>query len=728
MRRSPPRYESQNLLWGVMAAIIAAVILAVIYTNITLRSIEKNLPNTLLTELNSVSTVLGNISSVVSSARIAKATQSPGDLAQLEKSIAAAHQSIVGLRDTYVTNNLVNASVLHAVIAPAIADLQIWLSEGISGFTPDSPTTLTLVENRISQAYQKASQLNSQSQKQAQLILDNQMYRLGIFQISVSVLFFLTLLVVCCLIFLLLRQTILKNKEQTTKNKLKEEHDLLNSLLNNLPLGIAVWDKDKNISHLNNSFTGITGYSRQDLPHLSQWAELAYPDPDYRAFVRKHWQSIVGQETLGEYKVTCKDGRVRDIEFQAAFLPDARIINTLNDVTLRNRNERALRRSREIQIRSKKMESLGLLAGGVAHDLNNILSGIVSYPELILMDLDINHPLRKPIEIMQDSGERATAIVQDLLTVARGVAIPREPLGLNPLIEEYLQSPDFKILQQHHPGIAIELSLSDDLYNIMGSRIHLRKLLMNLVTNGCEAIKSTGRVRISTVNSSVEAPIRGYENIEPGDHVLLSIADQGSGISDADLERIFEPFYSKKMLGRSGTGLGLAVVWNIVQDHQGYINVETTRTGTTFNLYFPVTLQNRLQHESSFDISELHGNNELILVVDDVEAQRKISTGIVNKLGYKTESVASGEAAVEYIKNRAVDLILLDMIMAPGIDGQKTYEQILQHRPHQKAIIVSGFAETDNVKETLRLGASCFLKKPLKIKEIGVAIKNALAN
>ncbi len=728
MGRFSAKYESQGLLWSFMAAVIAAVILAVIYTNTTLRSIEKNLPNTLLTELNSVSNVLETISGVVSSAQVAKATQNPDDIAQLEKSIALAHQRIVELRDTYVTNNLVNASLLHAVIAPAIADLQIWLSEGISGFSPDSVTTLTLVESRISRAYQKASQLNSQSQRQAQLILDNQMNRLENFQISVTILFVLTLLVVCCLIFLLIRQTILKNQEQITKNKLKEEHDLLDSLLNKLPLGIAVWDKDKKIAHLNNSFTEITGYNRQDLSHRSNWAELAYPDPDYRQVVMRHWQNRSERDARSEYKVTCKNGEVRDIEFQAAFLPDARIINTLTDVTSRNKNEQALQQSRRIRSRLKKMESLGLLAGGVAHDLNNILSGIVSYPELILMDLETSHPLRKSIEIMKDSGERATAIVQDLLTVARGVAIPREPLGLNPIIEDYLRSPDFKLLQQHHPGIKVEISLSDDLYNIMGSLVHLRKILMNLMTNACEAIKSTGSILISTANTSVDAPIRGYENVEPGDHVLLSIADQGSGISDADLERIFEPFYSKKVMGRSGTGLGLAVVWNIVQDHKGYINVITTAAGTTFKLYFPVTLKNRLEHESSFDINELHGNNELILVVDDVESQRQISAGIINKLGYQAESVASGEAAVEYVRNRPVDVVLLDMIMDPGIGGRKTYEQILQHRPYQKAIIVSGFAETDDVKETLGLGASCFLKKPLKIRELGTAIKSALAH
>jgi len=710
-----------------MAAVITAAVLAVIYTNTTLRSIEKNLPNTLLTELNSVSTVLETISAVVSSARIAKSTLAPDDINQLWKDIDTVHRSVVELRETYVSNNLVNASAFHAVIAPVIADLQIWLSEGISGFAANSFTTLDIVESRISLAYQKASELKFESQVQAQSILDNQRKRLENFQISVTILFVLILLIVSCLVYLLIRQTILKNSERLTKGELKEEHDLLDSLIHNLPLGIAVWDRNKKIIHLNRSFTEITGYNREDIPHVSKWAQLAYPDPDYKRHVREHWIKSVKQDSLGEYKVTCKNGEVRDIEFRATFLSDFRIINTLIDVSRRNKNEQALRQSREIQARSRKMESLGLLAGGVAHDLNNILSGIVSYPELILIDLAADHPLRKPIEIMRNSGEKATAIVQDLLTVARGVAITKEPVNINSIIEDYKQSPDFKLLQQHHPSIVIKCSAGEGLFNIMGSRVHLRKILMNLVTNGCEAITSNGSVTISTENTSVETPIHGYDNVEPGDHVLLSVSDQGSGISDDDLERIFEPFYSKKVMGRSGTGLGLAVVWNVVQDHGGYINVLTTDAGTTFNIYFPVTLQNRLEHDLSLDISEFNGNQELILVVDDIDSQRQISTSIIKRLGYRADTVSNGEAAVDYIKHQAVDLILLDMIMDPGINGRKTYEKILQYRPDQKAIIVSGFAETEDVKHTLKLGAGYFLKKPLKIQELGRAIQTVLA-
>jgi CheY-like chemotaxis protein len=223
-------------------------------------------------------------------------------------------------------------------------------------------------------------------------------------------------------------------------------------------------------------------------------------------------------------------------------------------------------------------------------------------------------------------------------------------------------------------------------------------------------------------------PLVDITKLDEGEYVVLSVLDQGPGISDEDLDRIFEPFYSKKVMGRSGTGLGLTIVWNVTQDHNGHINVLSSDMGTKFNIYFPITRKSKPYYESSFDISDLRGNGELILIVDDVGSQREITTTIIEKLGYKAESVPSGEAAIDYIMNRPVDLVLLDMIMTPGINGRKTYEKILQIHPKQKAIIVSGYADNDEVQKTLKLGASFFLMKPITIQELGVAIHGVFNN
>ena len=376
--------------------------------------------------------------------------------------------------------------------------------------------------------------------------------------------------------------------------------------------------------------------------------------------------------------------------------------------------------------RSQKMESLGLLAGGVAHDLNNVLSGIVSYPELILMDLPEDSKLRKPIETINESGHRATAIVHDLLTMARGVATPKTPLNLNDIVSDYLNSPEFKKLKHFHPTVMVNTCLDTDLLYMDGSQVHIRKVVMNLVSNASEAIEDSGNVIISTMNRYLDRPQRGYDLVNTGEYVVLSVSDNGSGISSDDLERIFEPFYTKKVMGRSGTGLGLAVVWNTVQDHKGYIDVASDQSGTTFELYFPITRDELTGKDLLIPIEGYKGNGETILVVDDVASQREISCKMLEKLGYKAIAVSSGQEAVAYLKENTLDLLLLDMIMDPGISGRETYERIIEFKPNQKAIIVSGFAETDEVRETQKLGAGKYIKKPLTLEKIGLAIKDEL--
>ncbi|MFC1523199.1 CHASE4 domain-containing protein [Thermodesulfobacteriota bacterium] len=396
------------------------------------------------------------------------------------------------------------------------------------------------------------------------------------------------------------------------------------------------------------------------------------------------------------------------------------------EIKERKKAEQEARESEEKLARSKRMESLGLLAGGVAHDLNNILVGIVNYPELLLRDIPEQSIFRKPIETMQKSGHKAVAVVQDLLTVARGVATTKESLNLNDLINDYLNSPEFLQLTELFPGVMFKNSRDKDLFNIRGSHIHIRKLVMNLISNAFEAVLREGTVTISTMNRYLDRPLRGYDNVTIGEYVILSVSDNGPGISSSDLERIFEPFYTKKVIGRSGTGLGLTVVWNTVQDHKGYIDVTSNENGTTFELYFPITREKVSDKTMSIPIKEYMGNQEVILVIDDEEIQREIACKMLGTLGYKAIVVSSGEEAVEYLKEHTVDLILLDMIMTPGITGRETYEKIVEIHPNQKALILSGFAETNEVKAVQKLGAGKYLKKPVRLENLGIAIKEEL--
>jgi signal transduction histidine kinase/CheY-like chemotaxis protein len=398
----------------------------------------------------------------------------------------------------------------------------------------------------------------------------------------------------------------------------------------------------------------------------------------------------------------------------------------MKEIKNRKQAEEALRDSEEKLARSKRMESLGLMAGGIAHDLNNILSGIVSYPDLLLMDLPEDSKLRKPIETIRKSGFRAADVVSDLLTVAKGVAIGKEVLSLNTIVDDYLKSPEHQKLQQAHPFINFTTELAPDLQDIDCSPNHMKKILMNLVDNASEAIEESGTVTISTKNRYVDEPLKGYEDVRIGEYALLCVSDNGVGISRENLERIFEPFFTKKVMGRRGTGLGLAVVWNTVQDHDGYINVKSDNTGSVFELYFPITREAALEARKEIPIEDHLGHGEKVLVVDDEENQREIACRMLNKLGYSAEAVSSGEEAVEYLKENTPDLIVLDMIMPKGMNGRQAYKEILKIRPGQKAVIASGYSETEDVKKAQSLGAGGFVKKPYTLEKIGIAIRKEL--
>ena len=393
---------------------------------------------------------------------------------------------------------------------------------------------------------------------------------------------------------------------------------------------------------------------------------------------------------------------------------------------LSEREQESKQLSAQLQ-RVEKMEAIGTLAGGVAHDLNNILSGIVSYPELLLLDMPDDSPYRKSIELIQQSGQRAASIVQDLLTLARRGVPVLEVTNLNRLVNEYLASPVYTKLTDNHPDITIELDLQSDLFNIKGSPVHLAKTIMNLIANAVESIKGAGKVIIRTENRYVSLPIVGYDNVKQGDYAVLSIADTGSGIAASDMDKIFEPFFSRKVMGTSGSGLGLAVVWGTVKDHRGYIDVQSIEgDGTTFTLYFPITREEFGAAEDVLPVENYMGHGQTVLVVDDVESQRKIATAMLAKLGYRVSSAASGEEAIAQLQRGPVDVLVLDMLMPPGIDGLETYKQALELFPGQPAVIATGYSETERVRETQKLGATMHIKKPYNLEKIGLAVQKAL--
>jgi PAS domain S-box-containing protein len=403
------------------------------------------------------------------------------------------------------------------------------------------------------------------------------------------------------------------------------------------------------------------------------------------------------------------------------------IIGFATDITDQEKAQREKLELQERLSRSQKMESLGLLAGGVAHDLNNVLTGMVSYPEYLLMELPEDSSLREPLRLIQQSGQKAAAIVQDLLTLARRGVTHTEVLNLNQIVEGYLASPEHARLQREFAGVRLDTRLDARLLNVHGSSVHLRKTIMNLVVNAFEAHPGPGAITLSTENRHVDRPLPGFEHVPEGDYVIFEIRDQGTGIAPEDLQRIFEPFYTKKVMGRSGTGLGMAVVWGTVQDHKGHIHVESREgLGSTFTLLFPATREALRAQTGPLPLEAFMGRGEAILVVDDVPEQREIAATILGRLNYRVATAGTCAEAVEYARRTPPDLVVLDMIMEPGPDGLETYRRILQIQPRQRAIIASGYSETDRVREAQRLGAGTYVRKPYLMEKLGLAVRQEL--
>lgn len=399
---------------------------------------------------------------------------------------------------------------------------------------------------------------------------------------------------------------------------------------------------------------------------------------------------------------------------------DIDLICYLKDIT-------AIEQLQDQYHRAQKMETVGLMAGAVAHDLNNILSGIVSYPELLLMKLPEKSDLRRPIEMIQTSGQRAAAVVDDLLTLTRGVASVKSAEDINSLVTLYMQSPEFMEIQKRHPGVKFTFALDPQEMNICCSAVHVQKCIMNLIANGAESIEGAGEVKLSTKKISSLKDATKETMYQSGTSIVLTVSDSGNGISPSDVKRIFEPFYTKKKMGRhSGTGLGLAVVWNTMQDHNGTVEVMSDTLGSHFSLYFKESIEKKQLPLDSLEYKELHGHGKSVLIIDDEELQRDIATQILVFLGYKVSSVKSGEEALVFLKDTHVDLVLLDMLMEPGMNGYQTYKKIKEITPQQKAIIASGYSDDIHVKNTLRLGAVALVKKPYSIELIGRALKTAL--
>ncbi len=398
----------------------------------------------------------------------------------------------------------------------------------------------------------------------------------------------------------------------------------------------------------------------------------------------------------------------------------------VRDISKRKQDEADLAQTRAQLDRAERLEMAGSIAGHIAHDFNNLLTPLLAYPHFIKETLPADSPSHQDLDVIEKTAKQIAEINQQLLALSRRGYYEQRPLDLNTVVKDVAG-----LIQRggQLTGIAVKLNLTDHLLSIKGSSEQLLRVVHNLCQNALDAMNSEGTLTITTEEVYLDSLLKKYESVAQGEYVKLSIIDTGVGIPADIQDKIFDPFFTTKEATRQrGSGLGLSVVHGIVKDHKGYIDISSEAgKGTAFSLYFPVCREEITEE----DTQEYVGGTETILIVDDDPMQIEVATRMLAKLGYKILSANTGEEAVAILQqhhkdNAVINLVILDMIMGAGIDGAETYRQMKAIHPTLRAIILSGYAESDRVRLAQQLGAGSYLRKPIGLAKIAQVVRHEL--
>lgn len=509
----------------------------------------------------------------------------------------------------------------------------------------------------------------------------------------------------------------------------EEDEQRLREILDGTSDAYFTADNKGYFTYLNPFVESLTGYKVDELL-----------DNKFTKIVAKEWQSELTEfyrnqivkkikKSTIEFMMLTKSGEEKWVEQNVEMNFDGDSKNFVRSV-VRDINKRKLAEIENISLQSRierdeRINSLGKLAGAVAHDLNNIIGPIYAYPDLILMDLPDDTPVKENLSAIKMAAERANDTISDLLALTRRTNYNFESIDLNELVKAYLVSPEFISQTQKYSQVVIRKKFHPEPILINASKSHLHKVLMNLVNNAYESIERIGEIEISTSKKYIEKLKVDNEMILAGEYILFVIRDNGRGIDKSIIDKVFDPFFTKKEKSqKSGSGLGLSIVQNILKDHAAYISVNSTlHEGSAFTIYFP-SKEVEIVSEKR-EKKQLRGSGK-ILVVDDLTEQREMAEKLLSALGYDVETVAGAREAVEVIKTKNIDLVMLDMILESELDGLDIYKEIIKIKPSQKVIIVTGYSETDRVKEAIRLGANGYVKKPYSLDSIGKIIFETL--
>ena len=728
MKKNLPVF--QLLSWLLMVVVIVGVIATGIITNITLRSVEKKLPGILLKELNDLSLVLENLSDVVHTASIAKNVPSSDNIKLLQKKIEPVYEDIVKLRDSYVFDNIVQASAFHAVVAPAIADLNIWLSEGISGLPPEDKTVTAIIFLRIEDAYQKALLQNRESRMIAQKILVEQQNRLGNFVFNANLFFVLTIIVVFCIVYLLIRQYILQIRELKAQSRLQASEAKYRRLMNNSKAMIYRQSlPDGRYEYVSPASVDIIGYTPEELYDYPMIIKDIIHS-DWVEYLENQWNKLLKGEIppIYEYQMIHKSGKIRWLHQQNILIYDEHgsLIATegiVTDQTLFKQAEQKAINAENIAGEQRKMALVGQIAGKIAHDFNNILGIVMGNTELAL--LDCKEPqTKKTLKLIVEQTLRGKNLTRNLVAFAKDQEPRQEFFNLHGKIELVIN-----LLKKDLKGISIGREDSPEVPDLLADSGMIEHALVNLLQNSIHA------------TSMAEQPQIIIRTFLKDKNIYIEIEDNGCGIPEEAIDRIYEPAFTMKgsrditgsyKSGIKGTGYGMANVKKYIEQHKGNISIESKiEKGTKITLRLPVIKKGLTKKEIIEIQKENFSSKKSILLVEDEQAISDVQYKILTHepCNHKVDVAATGKMAMDLFERNQYDCISLDYVLPGNLNGMDVYKHVRQTNKTIPILFVSGNLDfLQSIKE-LKHKDSCVdhVSKPCQNKDYVNAIDDLLS-
>ncbi len=523
-------------------------------------------------------------------------------------------------------------------------------------------------------------------------------------------------------------------ERKNAENALKESEKRLNLVLEGSNDGFWDWNMVTNQVQRNARWNEMLGYSPEEIESdVRDWKRLVHPEdlPAVKEVFRDHLAGKISQYRV-ECRILCKSGewkwivdRGKVVEWDESGKP-LRMAGTATDITERKQAEHEKQQLSAQLRQAQKLEAIGQLTGGIAHDFNNILTAIIGYGHLLLMNTVKEDKTRGFVEQILMSADRAAGLTQSLLAFSRKQIINPQPVDLNEIIKKIE-----KLLRRLiGEDIQLHTAFYEEPLIVMADCGQIEQILMNLATNARDAMPDGGTLSIRTDMVAVDKGVLNPVLFgSPVKYACMAVSDSGTGMDEVTRERIFEPFFTTKEVGQ-GTGLGLSIVHGIVEQHKGYVNVQSEiGNGTTFKVYFPACISEVDKEDASFISIDSMRGTETILLAEDENDVRATTKNMLERYGYSVVEAHDGENAVNcFMENKErIQLLILDMIM-PKRNGRDVYDSIRGNNPEIKALFISGYTADILDKKQMLKGEINYLKKPFSPSELLKRIREILDN